>query len=223
MAIALIALLAGLGTAPPEEPPPLVRIAPAAPVTEKATAEDRLLQRLMEGSATDKAAAAAEIEKHPDEVNPFALIILVTYLFEQGDRARGSFWFYFWQQRSRPWARLGSPDGERALRASFNATVGPMVNEWAGSDPIAMRELMARAWRYERRVPLYPGRPPGVGEKEWADAVAKERAVNDPEELVRLFPGTPADLAQNAAARRSNGLYVGPWQHPGRALPEEWH
>lgn len=230
MSLFSIALTAGLAAAPPEQPPPLVRIAPqplvraapAVPVAEPEKAEERLMERMADGSAAEKAAAAEEMQAHPEKVNPFGLLPLITYLLDQGDWERATFWYYFWQQRSRPWARLGTSDGEAALRGSVIATLGPVVNEWAGSDPLAMRDLMVRAWRFERRAPLYPGRPAGVSEADWAKTVAEERAVNDPEEVARGYPANPTDLESNAAERRRNHLYVGPWQHRGRPLMENW-
>ncbi|MBA15821.1 MAG: hypothetical protein CMN73_05645 [Sphingomonas sp.] len=162
----------------------------------------------------------ADILEHPEAVNPYELIEPITTLFRRGDRLQASFLFYFWQIRSAPWARLGRPDGERALRGAINATLGPEINGWVGSDPQAWLALVYRAIAFEKRVPLYSGRPEGVSPDKWEEVVEAERArYAEGFEEARPILENGEEYARKRAGA---GLYVGPWQEPGAPLPEHW-
>lgn len=218
-------ILAGQSAAGPpvvQPPPPIVAPSQGQGSSEALTEEERVLFQLKSGSAAQKAAAAAKLEAHPDLVEPFELIQLVGYLWSRGDKAQSAFWYYLWEQRSRPWAKLGSRDTEGALRASLRETIGPAINEWAGSDLVAERNLMLRAISYEERLPLFPGRPANIGQAAWLLAVAGDRAENDADSIKREFPIDEKSLAKLATARRKNGLYVGSWKDAGAPLPDAW-
>ncbi|WP_156427309.1 hypothetical protein [Novosphingobium sp. Fuku2-ISO-50] len=180
---------------------------------------EAVLMRLQSGSMLQQNRAADLITSRPDLVNPFSLPLAIAALLRQGNMLRASFWYYFWQVRSEPWARLGSPDGEAALRGSFTATLGGPINAWLGSDPHAMLEVMKRAYSYERKVPLYSGRPNGVGAGAWQNAVAAARAHYD---LAAIEASFARMKDKWAAERVQNHLPNGPLLNPGKPLPDGW-
>ena len=89
-----------------------------------------------------------------------------------------------------------------------------------GSDPIAWRDIAARAISYEKKIPLYPGKPDGISEPEWRKLVADSRA--EYEAGFRKFSATLADPKAYSAQRKAHGLYVGPLKDPGSPLPDSW-
>lgn len=180
------------------------------------------LTAMLQGTLQQRELAVETIIAHPERVEPTNLIFVAQHLFARGDRAQGAFWFYVWQIRSAPWAQFGSPDGAAALRGALNATVGPLFNEWAGSDLPAMVDLMARASRFEAKAPLYGKRPDGVSAQKWADAVMKQRASHSEAALRRGLAQALQDPERGYRVRREAGLYVGPWQAPGTPLPDSW-
>ncbi len=162
--------------------------------------------------------ASEYVLDHPDLVEPINLIFAVGNLVQRGDMERASFWYYIWQIRTRPWM---TPEGGQAqVRGALNATFGPVINEWAGSDFDALRQLYIRAIRYELEFPLYERRPDGMGRRDWRRAVAAAREQNSEEAILEMLDGMGREGF--AARRRENGLYVGPWQSPGRPLKDEW-
>ncbi|MCQ8278393.1 hypothetical protein NFI95_08000 [Acetobacteraceae bacterium KSS8] len=178
-----------------------------------------------EPAAADETANAATPEAilaHPDSVEPFAYAQLITWLWGQGRREQATFWFYVMQARTRPWAQAdhdGEGDGAAALRASLNDQLGQVINGWVASDPAAWKRIVERALSYEAHLPLNPARPDGMTEPAWLALVAKERAEYA-SGAHTLFAGL--DPAAVAAQRRKAGLYNGPLQSPGPALPEDW-
>jgi len=147
-------------------------------------------------------------------------IFAVQTLWAQGDRAQAAFWYYVWQIRTRPWVEASGSRGPYAqARGALTQTVGPQVNEWVFSDPKALIDLTNRAISYEAKLPLYAGRPADVSEAQWPALVAAERAkwAKDFEE----FSGS-VKVDEIAATRRQNGLRSGPWEKPGKPLPEDW-
>lgn len=179
------------------------------------------LGAMLVGSTPQQEEAAAYVFAHPDAANPFALLQPIGQLMRRGDMLQASFWFYFWQIRAIPWAKFGPPDGYGAVRASINSMIGKEINTWLGSDADAMRDVATRAMDYERRAPLYAGRPDGVSEAIWAKAIEESRAA---------YAKGYADVVRDPAAfrrmmtegRSKNGLYNGPLRNPGKPLAEEW-
>lgn len=153
---------------------------------------------------------------HPDLVDPYYLIYAVTNQFQRGDRERAAFWYYIWQMRTRQWMTADSSNAQ--FMGALRATVGPMINEWAGSDLEAWKQLYVRAIRYELELPLYEGQPDNVSRREWRRIVRRVREENSEEATLQLFE----DSADMQEARRENGLYIGPWEDPGRPLKDEW-
>lgn len=173
------------------------------------------------GSSTQSEQSTDYILAHPDAVNPFALIEPMRTLIDRGDMLQASFLFYFWQIRSVPWAKHGAPDGEGAVRASVNAMVGEVINRWVASDPDAMNAVAERAIAYERRLPLFSGRPAGVSAAIWARDVVKLRQ-DYADGFYRYAPRDAEAKRKFTETRKRNGLYVGPLQNPGKPLPEAW-
>lgn len=179
------------------------------------------IDAMLAGSPTQKAAATDYVLAHLDAVNPFSLIVPMQVLIERGDMLQASFLFYFWQIRSAPWARHGSADGEGALRGAINSMLGEAVNRWIGSDPEAMVALAERAIAFERRLPLFGGRPESVSAAAWTKTVAELRA--DYEKGFRQYAPLSAEAKRAfAETRRQNGLPNGPLQNSGKPLPEAW-
>lgn len=78
----------------------------------------------------------AMVDQAPD-LPPAGLYMLAERLFSAGRRDEGVTWFYIAQIRSR--VRLAaapdlSPDGEPALYAALNDSLGRPINEWAFGD-----------------------------------------------------------------------------------------
>jgi len=179
------------------------------------------LASMLDGSVAQRGEAADYIFAHPEAVEPFTLLQPIMFEMQRGNNLRASFWFYFWQIRSLPWAALGPRDQYAALRASINAMMGASINEWIGRDPDAMREVATRAMAYERRMPLFTGRPDGVSETAWAKAVEAGRA--DYAEGFAKAVGDPAAFRRKMVeGRAKNGLDAGPLDQPGKPLAEAW-
>lgn len=80
--------------------------------------------------------------------HPADYYILAGRLFEAGQRDEAVFWLYAGQLRYR--IRLAChpdlpPDGESALFASLQATVGRTINGYAGASPAGWADAMQRA------------------------------------------------------------------------------
>lgn len=181
--------------------------------------EETLTVALMRGDDAERSAAADYVISQPDSVEPTGLLLVSQVLWKRGDRLQAAFWFYIWQERSRPGAML-DPSSAGALRASINATYGLTINEWIGSDITAMIDVGGRAISYEARIPLYPERPDGISAKRWNAMVVEERRkyVAGFQEARKMF----GDPELNAKLRGENGLYVGPLKEPGAPLPDDW-
>ena len=175
----------------------------------------------LEDSFGDQKTATEHVLQHPGAVQPFDYASAVKTLWAEGNRSQAVFWFYVFQSRSLAWAkadRVG--DGPAALRASLNEVLGRTINQWVGSDPIAWRDIAARAISYEKKIPLYPGKPNGISEPEWRKFVADSRA--EYEAGFRKFSATLADPKAYSAQRTAHGLYVGPLKDPGAPLRDSW-
>lgn len=79
-----------------------------------------------------------QVESALPESHPAVLYAYAKRLFEEGHRDEAVMWFYAGQLRYRFHLRANPSlprDGEPALMASLNATVGRTINEWAGGSP----------------------------------------------------------------------------------------
>lgn len=161
-----------------------------------------------------------DVLAHPDSVEPMLYIEVVDALWARGDRAQAAFWYYLWQIRTRPWARRGPPHYAQ-LRGALMEVRGRPINEWIGSDVDARTDLATRAMAYERTMPLSAERPEGLTAEQWQAAVAAERDSYAAEfREVMAYPQFQPEAQR--AARRRNGLPVGPWVSPGAPLPDDW-
>lgn len=190
-----------------------------------ATRSEKELEAMLAGSPDQSRQAADYVMAHPDSVAPADYIYVVGRLMHDGNMERAAFWYYLWQIRIWPWLERGPAAPAIPLNqmaAIVTEEMGRPINEWAGSDFDAWRGLMLRASSYERTFPLYAGKPAGLSDSEWQERVAKSRATHDQATLDSVIPDTPQAKADNEAARRKNGLYVGPWKSPGKPLPDDW-
>jgi hypothetical protein len=185
------------------------------------TLDEKDIAALMSGAPSQVERAVNYVISHPDAVEPMTYVSLVQYLAARGDNARAAFWYYVWQIRISAWAEADSTRyGE--LSGTFATVLGPQINEWAGSDPMAMHDLMLRAITFERKIPLYAGRPDGISETDWRRFIEHSRVRHDEVALNKQSPTSGPDLEKYLKTRRANGLYVGPWRAPGSPLPAEW-
>jgi hypothetical protein len=183
------------------------------------------LSAMLQGSSDQKNRAIIYIQQHPDSVQPLAFIYMVGDLMARGDMEQAAFWYYVYQIRIQPWKTLRSEpsaDYSNEIYGALAETVGRPLNVWAGSDFEGFRNLMLWASTYERKMPLYPGRPNGVDAAEWQNRIVDSRASHGIAMLDKYFPDTAAARAENEARRKANGLYVGPWASPGSPLPDDW-
>lgn len=172
------------------------------------------------GDRAGAESTARAIMADPASVNPMAFSQVVQYLWDRGDRRQAAFWYYLWQARTRPWVSVQGGSVTQA-RGAFSATVGRTINEWVASDTDGWIALSRRAIAYERTMPLSSERPRGVTEAAWLATVEGERTryAASFEAMVANPRFSRASLEEG---RRSNGLYVGPWNDPGAELPDDW-
>jgi len=57
------------------------------------------------------------------------------------------------------------------------ADLGQTINQWAGSDPIAWRDIAARGISYEKKIPLYASKPEGMSESHWRKLAAEAQSM----------------------------------------------
>ena len=89
-----------------------------------------------------------KIEAQLPNSHPSVVYLYAARLFKENRKDEAVFWFYVGQLRYRYHLAANpelSPDKDPAVMASLNATVGQMINEWAGADPIAWARAMDRA------------------------------------------------------------------------------
>ena len=168
--------------------------------------------------ANERRKATEWLFAYPDAVEPFNWIYGIRNLWEQGDRQQAAFWYYIWQSRCSPWVQTSSPDTYGALYASISSEFGPIINEWIASDPDAFANLAERSMSYEKKIALYKGHPADVSDQQWNELVSQARARMSFEEFKKSMP-SPDEFRKT---RKQNGLYVGPWQSPGKPLPDNW-
>ena len=180
-----------------------------------------MLDKMLQGSVDQQKVATEYILQRPDSVQPFDYAYLIKTLWAEGNRSQATFWFYVFQSRSLAWAKADKAgNGPAALRASLNESLGQTINQWVGSDPVAWRDIAMRAISYEKKMPVYPGKPDGMSQAEWRKLVSDSRA--EYETGFNKFSAILADEKAYAAQRTAHGLNVGPLKDPGRPLPESW-
>lgn len=199
-------------------PPAIIEVSAQQSSAEPFTSEPQLDKALV-GTPAERLKAADYVIANPDAVNPFYYAAVINTLWRRGDRAQATFWYYIFQSRSRAWADA-SPDLAE-LRGSLNDGMGQTINQWAASDLAAWHDIGARAISYEKKIPLYAGRPDGYSQEKWAAAVAQRRKDYQ-DGFTAAFSATQADPKIHDEQRRKNGLYVGPLQEPGTPLPDAW-
>ncbi|OSN11600.1 hypothetical protein AU512_01595 [Lonsdalea iberica] len=111
-------------------------------------------------SETDAQLAQA----HPSELYQYA-----QRLYEAGERDKAVTWFYIGQLRFRYYLLANPnlpPDGEPALMASLNATLGQTINEWAGGSPKNWSASIQQALAWDAAHPN-PVTPKAQHAAEW--------------------------------------------------------
>jgi hypothetical protein len=96
----------------------------------------------------------AEVELKLPASHPAVYYAYAKRLFTQGRKDDAVFWFYVGQLRYRFYLLANpqlAPDGDAALMASLNATIGQPINEWAGGDPKSWAANMDRALQWDSR------------------------------------------------------------------------
>ena len=172
-----------------------------------------------DATTPDEAEIARALLADPSAYPPITYVYVTKYLWARGDRRQAAFWHTLFQIRTAPYLRYDRDLGP--LRGSINQVLGGEVLRWIGSDYAAWEEVTRQAMAYERRAPLNPERPEGVAKREWLAHVAQSRQAWATDFNDTFGPRGPGRRALDSR-RRSNGLYVGPLQDPGAALPAEW-
>jgi hypothetical protein len=93
----------------------------------------------------------AQVEASIADSHPSIAVAYAKRLFDEDRKDDAVTWFYIGQLRYRFHLLANpdiSPDGDPALMASLNATIGQAINEWAGGSPDGwMRSIdKALAW-----------------------------------------------------------------------------
>ena len=192
----------------------------AAPLGLATRAGEDTRSGLTSTDAKVRAAAVQDVLARPDVVDPFDYALVVKWLWENGRRRQAAFWFYVFQERSRPWSLADrGGDGAAALRSSLNDEMGTPINRWIASDVAEWRTVAERAISYEKRFPLYRERPPWLTAAQWTVLVAKSRTEYDEQAKAAFADMDPTHVASE---RRAAGLPVGPLEAPGPPLPDNW-
>lgn len=192
---------------------------PSTTAADLSKTETGLIEAMLKGTAEARDAAADDVVAHPDAINPIYLYAVSLSLWKRGDRARATFWFYIAQVRSRAW--INADKSTAPLRGALNQQIGALVNPWVGSDLEAWYDIAGRALAYEKKIPLYAGRPSQLTPEQWQAVVVKARQDNDAQ-FQEVFAGFRKDPQAFAEKRRGNGLSTGPLQDPGAPLPANW-
>lgn len=215
----LAAILSVLVATAPMGAQAQMKTSPSATVADPSKTEAGLIEAMLKGSAEARDAACDHVIAHPDAINPIYLYAVSLSLWKRGDRARATFWFYIAQVRSRAW--INADKDTAPLRGALNQQIGALVNPWVGSDLEAWYDIAGRALAYEKKIPLYPGRPSTLTPEQWQAVVGKARQDNDAQ-FQEVFGGLRKDPQGFAEKRRGNGLQTGPLQDAGSPLPADW-
>lgn len=99
---------------------------------------------------------ASKVEASLADSHPSTVYIYAQRLFEEGKKDDAVVWFYVGQLRFRYHLMANPglpPDGEPAVMASLNATLGQTINEWAGGSPQAWAAAMTKALAWDAAHP----------------------------------------------------------------------
>ena len=133
----------------------------------------------------------AEVEPRLAESHPTALYAYAKRLFEAGRKDDAVMWFYAGQLRFRYHLKANPSlprDGEPALMASLNATVGQTINEWAGGSPREWAASTQKAldWDAKTPNPTTPKEQYGVALAEMRSGLADlAQQIRDGEDTIR--------------------------------------
>lgn len=98
----------------------------------------------------------AKVEASLADSHPSVIYAYAKRLFESGHKSDAVFWFYVGQLRYR-YHLIANPtlpqDGEPALLAALNATLGKAINEWAGGSPKAWAASIDKALAWDSANP----------------------------------------------------------------------
>ncbi len=98
----------------------------------------------------------AQVVARLPESHPTVLYAFAGRLFGAGRKDEGVMWFYVGQLRYRYHLRANPdlpPDGEPAIMASLNATLGQTINEWAGGSPEGWARAIDQALAWDEQFP----------------------------------------------------------------------
>jgi hypothetical protein len=141
----------------------------------------------------------AEVEAKLPASHPAMYYAYAKRLFAQARKNDAVFWFYVGQLRYRFYL-LANPqlprDGDPAVMASLNATVGQSINEWAGGDPKRWAAAMERALQWDANNDNGLTSKTAQ-EKQWRETRAGLAALRD--QVIR-------DEARIRAEREKHGL-----------------
>lgn len=140
-----------------------------------------------------------ELLTRADTLPPAGLYLLASRLFAEGRREDATRWLYVAQIRARYRLITSpglSPDGEPALYAALQETIGRPINEWAFGDIPAVAARMQEALDWD------DAHPNAVTPKT-RDAAALERIRGG---LAQLRLRVLADQADIRRQRGANGL-----------------
>ena len=94
----------------------------------------------------------AKIESALPNEHPSSYYIYAARLFSEGKKDESILWFYIGKLRYLIYLKAtppSDPSGDPALFASLNATVGQMINEYAGGDPKVWAAQIASALKWD--------------------------------------------------------------------------
>jgi hypothetical protein len=97
-----------------------------------------------------------KIEKALPQEHPSSYYAYVNRLFSEGKKDDAIRWFYIGQLRYRIYLKSNpqlDPSGDPALSASLNATVGKLINEYAGGNPKIWADQIVAALAWDEKNP----------------------------------------------------------------------
>lgn len=140
-----------------------------------------------------------EVQARLADSHPALLYAYAQRLFAAGRKDEAVVWFYAGQLRFRYHLAAHpelAPDGEPALMASLNATLGQTLNAWAGGSPLRWAAAMDQALDWDAQQPNAT-----TPKEAHAAALAQTRAG-----LQDLAVQVRANVEQIRAQRAANGL-----------------
>jgi hypothetical protein len=129
-----------------------------APTGELAKVDNKSLidaiELLTNGTPEQRKSKAADVLKHPDRYAPPALYCLSRYLFDQGDKDAGSFWFYAAQIRARCDANILTDVSARSATSVMTQVFGHRPNRYMMVEHFdRFRPLLAEVVEWDKKTP----------------------------------------------------------------------